>query len=207
MRGKRTSTALLTLLLSAALCGCGGGDDGNELALELRAAFIAMESCSGTMEVTADYGERVYEYTVEFSEKKDKGLDLVLTAPEEVAGITAHVAQGQTALEFDGLVLETGPLNQEGLSPLDALPAFLEAMRSGYIAESGLEAIDGQDFLRLTFRQPEKEAGKGTEHVLWFEKETKTLRQGELRSDGRTAVRCTFSTFALTGPGAEKGTE
>ena len=144
---------------------------------------------------------------MEFSGNQTQGLDLVLTAPESVAGITAHVAQGQTALEFDGLVLETGPLNEVGLSPLDALPAFLTAMQSGYIADTGEETIDGQALLRLTFREPEKQAGKGLESVLWFEQETKTLRKGELRSDGRTVVRCDFSSFTLVQPGAEKGIE
>lgn len=208
MQGKRTSTALLALTLTAAvLSGCGGGDSGSDLALELRASFIAMEQCAGTMDITADYGQRVYEYTVEFTGERKKGLDLVLTAPEEVAGITAHVAQGQTALEFDGLVLETGPLNEEGLSPLDALPSFIASMQSGYIAESGTETVDARDYLRLTFREPEKDAGQGTESILWFDQETKELRWGELRSGGRTVVRCSFCAFTLAGPSAEKGTE
>ena len=123
---------MMTLLLTLALCGCGSGESGTDLALTLRTDFIAMEGCAGTMDVTADYGERVYEYTVEFSGNQTQGLDLVLTTPESVAGITAHVAQGQTALEFDGLVLETGPLNEVGLSPLDALPAFLTAFLGGH---------------------------------------------------------------------------
>lgn len=207
MRGIRTSIPMMTLLLTLALCGCGSGESGNDLALALRTDFLAMEGCAGSMEVTADYGERVYEYTVEFSGNQTQGLDLVLTAPEEVAGITAHVAQGQTALEFDGLVLETGPLNENGLSPLDALPTFLTAMQSGYIAETGEETMDEQAFLRLTFREPEKPAGKGLESVLWFEQETKTLRKGELRSDGRMVVRCDFSSFTLVQPSAEKGIE
>lgn len=52
-------------------------------------------------------------------------MTLVITAPEEVAGITATVENGQTFLKFDGVQLETGPLNADGLSPLDALPAFI----------------------------------------------------------------------------------
>ena len=76
------------------------------------------------MDLTADYGQRVYGYTVDFSETEKDGLSMVITAPENVAGVTARIADGQTALEYDGLQLETGPLNSYGLSPMDALPAF-----------------------------------------------------------------------------------
>ena len=135
-------------------------------------------------------------------------MNLVLTAPEEVAGITAHIAQGQTALEFDGVALETGPLNQEGLSPLDALPAFVAAMQTGYLAESGSEWMGETEVLRLVFREPDRNPGQGMETVLWFDKEGGSLRQGELRSDGYTVVRCGFPSFALIQPTLEeKGTE
>ena len=62
-----------------------------------------MDGCSGTMDVTADYGQRVYEYTVSFSSTQKDGMTLVITAPEEVAGITATVENGQTFLKFDGV--------------------------------------------------------------------------------------------------------
>ncbi len=203
-----TWVPMTALLLAALLCGCGGENGGNQQTLALREAFLSMESCSGSMEVTADYGQRVYEYTVEFSGDGNGGMNLVLTAPEEVAGITAHIAQGQTALEFDGVALETGPLNQEGLSPLDALPAFVAAMQTGYLAESGSEWMGETEVLRLVFREPDRNPGQGMETVLWFDKEGGSLRQGELRSDGYTVVRCGFPSFALIQPTLEeKGTE
>lgn len=198
---------MTALFLAAALCGCGEENGDNQQTLDLREAFISMESCSGSMDVTADYGQRVYEYTVEFSGDGSGGMNLVLTAPEEVAGITAHITQGQTALEFDGVALETGPLNQAGLSPLDALPAFVSAMQNGYLAESGRELMGETELLRLVFREPDRSPGQGLETVLWFDKERNTLHQGELRSDGYTVVRCSFTSFALIQPTIEKGTE
>ena len=107
------------LLPVGLLCGCTGEQEDNDLALQLRADFLDRTGCAGTMTVTADYGQRVYEYTVTFSGSETDGLSLVITAPEEAAGITATIAQGQTFLTFDGVQLETGPLNEDGLSPLD----------------------------------------------------------------------------------------
>lgn len=189
---------VLLLLPVILLCGCTGEQEDNDLALQLRADFLDRTGCAGTMEVTADYGQRVYQYTVTFSGNEKDGLSLVITAPEEAAGITATIAQGQTFLTFDGVQLETGPLNEDGLSPLDALPAFLTAMESGYIAETGTELLGEVEALRLCCREPERAPGQGLETLLWFDKTNQTLLQGELRQDGATVIRCTFSEFLLT---------
>ena len=151
---------IVCLLLAALLGGCSKTESENDLALQLRSDFLAMDGCSGTMDVTADYGQRVYEYTVSFSSTQKDGMTLVITAPEEVAGITATVENGQTFLKFDGVQLETGPLNADGLSPLDALPAFIAAMQSGYIAETGSEMLGETETLRLCCRA-RKARGRG----------------------------------------------
>ncbi|MCI5498279.1 MAG: hypothetical protein MR419_01910 [Clostridiales bacterium] len=198
MRTRILCAPMILLLLAAALCGCTGADDENQLALQLRSDFLAMDGCNGAMEVTADYGQRVYTYTVEFSGTKKDGITLVITEPEEVAGITARIASGKTYLEFDGVQLETGPLNEDGLSPLDALPAFLTAIKTGYMAETGSELLGEAETLRICCRDPKQGVGQGLETVLWFDKAQKTLLRGELRSDGATLVRCEFSAFILT---------
>lgn len=203
MRARLICTPMILLLLTGLLGGCGEADHDNDLTLQLRADFLAMDGCAGTMDITADYGQRVYDYTVEFSSSKKDGMTMVLTAPENVAGITAVIAEGQTSLEFDGVQLETGPLNEDGLSPLDALPVFLTAMQSGYIAETNSEMLNETETLRICCRDPEKEAGQGMETVLWFDKEQRTLLQGELRSDGTAVIQCRFSAFIVKEPAKE----
>jgi outer membrane lipoprotein-sorting protein len=188
---------MMTLLLTMALCGCVSAEEESDLTLQLRSDFLAMEGCTGTVTLTADYGQRVYEYTAEFSGTEKEGYTIVLTSPEEVAGITALIQSGQTYLTYDDIRLETGPLDDQGLSPLDALPALVRAMQTGYIAETGSELLGDTDTLRLCCRDPDQPAGKGLETVLWFDKAGKTLVQGELRLDGATAVRCAFSSFTL----------
>ena len=51
---------MIGLLLPLALCGCGGADSDNDLTLALRSDFLSREAISGTMDLTADYGQRVY---------------------------------------------------------------------------------------------------------------------------------------------------
>ena len=197
MGAKKLCTRMISLLLCLCLCGCVGESEDNELTLLLRADFLSRTGCSGTMDLTADYGQRVYEYTGDFSETEQDGLSMVITAPDEVAGITAHITDGQTALEYDGLQLETGPLNSDGLSPMDALSAFFTAMESGYMAETGSEMLGETEVLRICCRDPELDPGQGLETVLWFDKAQKTLLRGEVRSDGSTVIQCEFSAFNL----------
>ena len=112
MRRQTLCIPLIPLVLFLCLSGCQGSVQENNLALALRADFLAMDGCSGTMDITADYGERVYAYTVSFSSTQETDMTMVITAPQEVAGITATIAEGQTYLTFDGVQLETGPLNE-----------------------------------------------------------------------------------------------
>ena len=124
-------------------------------------------------------------------------MTLVLTAPEAGAGITATIEHGQTNLVYDGVRLETGPLNKDGISPLDALPALIAAVQNGCLAETGSELLGETDTLRLCYRDPEQGTGEGTETTLLFCKDWKTRLRGELRSSGSTVIRCEFSAFNI----------
>lgn len=190
------------ILLLALLCACGGGNADNELVLSLREDVQNMDAWSGEMELTADYGQRVYAYSVSFTGDREEGTTLTITAPEEAAGITAVAKEGQTWLDYDGVRLETGPLDPQGLSPMDALPALLTELETGTVAEVGTETDGDLSLLRLTLRDPEVTPGTGRETVFWFDKAQKTLLRAELRNDGATVVSCVFSSFTMTIPKA-----
>ena len=190
------------ILLLALLCACGGGNEDNDLVLSLREDFQNMDAWSGEMELTADYGQRVYDYSVSFTGDREEGTTLTITAPEEAEGITAVAKEGQTWLDYDGVRLETGPLDPQGLSPMDALPALLTELETGTVAEVGTETDGDLSLLRLTLRDPEVTPGTGRETVFWFDKAQKTLLRAELRNDGATVVSCVFSSFTMTIPKA-----
>lgn len=181
---------MMTLLLTA----CGGeGGDAEKLALQVRGAYLEMTDCSGTAVVTADYGQRVYCYEMDFSVHEDETV-LNLTAPETVAGITARMGgEAGSVLEYDGAVLETGPLNEDGLTPVSAVPAILSAIREGYMDTCTLEQ-EGQQ-LRLLIRDPEEAPGSGVETCLWFDTAQRRLCRGEISQDGFCVIQCEFTSF------------
>ena len=57
---------LMTTLLLAG-CGPAGVSEAEELALTIRGEYLAMESCAARAAVTADYGQRVYQYEMAVS--------------------------------------------------------------------------------------------------------------------------------------------
>lgn len=179
------------------LCGCGGGAEELQQLQLLQERYAAAGGCSGTAELTADYGQRVYDYTLDFTARGEE-LELALTAPEEVAGITARVAGEATSLEFDGVTLDTGPLSPDGLSPLSALPLLLDSAAEGFSDRCVWEK-EGETFrFHVTCRDPALSPGEGTQTDLWFDGDTGVLLRGEVSVDGYRVVQCTFTAFALT---------
>jgi outer membrane lipoprotein-sorting protein len=182
------------------LAGCGGGagtggTSADELALSIRTEYLAMTACSATVDITADYGQRVYEYTLAVSWQKGGETVLTVLEPENIAGITARIEDGSTYLEYDGVSLETGPLTAEGFSPLEAVPTIFSYIFSGYIAECDLETEGETGQLWVCCRDPESDPGTGTEAAFWFDGDSHALARAELLSDGYTVLQCEFTDF------------
>lgn len=192
----RKSLICIPMILLLLLTGCGGqGNDNDALASKARTDYLSMQRCAGTVDLHADYGERVYDYTIAFTQESGGETVLQLTAPAEVAGVSARIAQGETRMEFDGVALETGALSADGLAPIDAIPLVLDYLREGYIAETGGETLDDVPCLRLQFREPETTAGTGREAAIWLHRETHALVRAELMQDGFTVIRLHFNEF------------
>lgn len=174
------------------LTGCkagGGGDRAQDLALTIRTEYLALENWTANCTITADYGQRVYVYGLTAAQAGEE-LTLTITSPDTAAGLTARIAEENGLLEYDGAILETGPLDEDGLSPVSALPALLEAAREGYIDSCILD-----ESLMILCREPEKNPGEGTETSLWFDPDSHALLRGEIALDGFTVIQCEFENF------------
>lgn len=193
------------LLLSACQGGeAEGGQTADEAARLVRTEYLAAAGCAGRVEVTADYGARVYAFTLDFTWRREGESTLSVVAPEELAGLTARIADGEGRLEFDGVSLGAGDLTGEGLTPMELLPSVMEYVGGGYMAECVFEALGGQDALRVLFRDPEAQAGSGTECVLWFDCGARALLRCELSWDGALVLSGDFTEFEFTGVVSEE---
>ena len=187
---------LMMPLLLTACGGTGGGNEEERLALQARSDYLACERFSGKAAITADYGQRVYQYELDFRADGQETV-LTITAPETVAGISARMgSQADSRLEYDGIILETGTLDDSGLTPVSAVPAMLDGMKKGYLDHCVLEEREhGGRTLCLLIRDPELEPGRGLETLLWLDGESFELLRGEISRDGVCVIQCEFLIF------------
>ncbi len=181
---------LLCLSLAVLLCGCAAaGNREKEEFLRLRTELIAREEVSLRAELTADYGERVYTYVLEYRGSGSRGT-LRVEEPAEIRGVEALLEDGRVTLQYDGAVLDTGAI-AGNLSPLQLFPLLVQTWKSGSVRECWRESLDGADCLAVLFDLTE--AGEDTLLCRsWFSRDSLQPLQAELEADGRTLLRCRF---------------
>ncbi len=206
MKTWRRSLLLLTATSALLLTGCTGGGSSTKGKLEAaQSVYRTMSGCTAQAEITADYGQRVYGYTVDLTVKGGSGV-MTVKEPENLAGTVLTWSDGETQLAFDGAELDTGALSDSGLSPADAMPTILTACQGGEIVDCCMEEQEGGQVLHGTL---DLDGDQGGQIQCWFQPDSYGLLRAELSQDGVTVVTMQFSDFSFTFPegGAEYSTE
>lgn len=130
---------MFAIALCLVLTGCGRDKPHRQMqdALEFRTEIMAAQTCTFLADVSADYGDRVYTFSLECTYTPGGDGFLTVAAPESIAGISAHVSDDGAKVEFDGAILEFGQTANDRGAPL-ALPWILgSAWTEGYIESAG----------------------------------------------------------------------
>lgn len=186
------------LLLAGCAAGKPGKQSGEDLALTIQKEFDHMTACTGRFALTADYGERAFECVLDAAYDQVTGGALTIVEPELVKGVTARFNAGETALSYDGFSLELGPLTDEGISPMEALPTLWRQVSQGYIA--AVAEKDG--VLTVTYRTDGQSPGTGLEAAVAFETESHKPLSGELFWDGSRVAAVEVQEFEIMLEGA-----
>ena len=197
MRKLLSCVLMMTLLLA----GCGGqqseSDSPEQLAAKIRGEYLSLSGWTGQVEVTAHYDQQVYQFTMDAAWSREGETVLTVTAPELLAGVTARIQAGEGRLEYDGAGLSTGALDDQGLTPIAAVPALMDQLGAGYIARSAWQEGEEGRQLYLQCRDPERAEGEGTQYELWLDPDTHALEQAEVSVDGTTRLSLVFSDFTM----------
>ncbi|MDE6589127.1 MAG: hypothetical protein K2K53_02015 [Oscillospiraceae bacterium] len=188
------------LMMALLLCGCrsGGGETAPETAaMAVRDTYQTLAGWSSEVDVTAQVGDKVFDFTLDARWQRDGETVLTITAPELLSGITARIAQGETVLEYDGAGLSLGLLDGKGLTAVSAVPWLMEQIDRGYMAKCAW-AGDNGELLRITFRDPQAAPNDGTEYQITFEKEGFALAGAEVSVDGAVVLTARFRNFTGT---------
>lgn len=183
---------IAALMISALLltgCGSGGAEEQFDV---FRKSLEASGSVTVTAEVTAVSEEDVTAFTLSCVEAAEE-YSIEVTEPEMLSGVRAHLRQDDATLEFDNIVLPMGTLSDNGLSPLTALPAVIEAARSGYADLIWTE--DGKTVAQLIVDD--------TTTVRLYLDDAGTPVYAELSVEDATVIQCSILTWQQN----ERGTQ
>lgn len=197
MRKALSCVLMMTLLLAGCKAGGSGEESADSAAARLRAEYLALTGWSATVDITAEYGEKVYDFTVNAQWRREGETVLTVTAPELLAGITARIAEGETVLEYDGAGISLGLLDGDGLTPVSAVPALMDAVLTGYMAETDWTGEGENRQLKIVCRDPDLSPQEGTELTMYFDADSHALTLAEASVEGVTVVTARFTDFTM----------
>ena len=114
--------------------------------MAFRQRLLKASGCSFDVELTADYGDKLYTFALSCEADADGTVSFTVTAPQAIAGITGQISAAGGKLTFDGQALAFELLAQGQLSPVSAPWILLKTLRSGYLTSCGQDG----EYLRLT---------------------------------------------------------
>jgi len=169
------------------LCGCSKSEKYEEMYSKWRDNYISLEDHSIEAVVTASDENKVCEYTLLYCRNTD-GETVQVLAPELIADISAHIEIDGTRLSYDGAMLETGSTLSENLSPLMALPTFVDIIEEGHCENSWRETKDEKELLVTELEMPD-----GTMMTLWQNSTDMSPVYADIRSGDRVEVKINFT--------------
>ena len=128
---KKVVALILVAMLFVA--GCSSGDDGMERAMALRSRLLASGGYSFDADVSADYGDKVYTFSMSCQVEEDGTVAFAVMAPESIAGITGTLGPQGGQLTFDGTALAFEMLADGRFSPVSAPWILVHTLHSGYL--------------------------------------------------------------------------
>lgn len=187
---RRLAAVLLAILLALPFAACRRTEDPAARMVEIRDLFLTTTQ-RFSAEVTADYGTRVFHFTLLFDSAESM---IEVLAPAEISGVRIEVTEGGTTLHFDGAMLDTGTLTPDGLTPLAALPVLLREWREGHIVSAHFETLADAPSVVLTTYLSDR-----VHQMTWFDRETSIPIQAHILSDGFAVITVLFEGGPLFG--------
>ena len=122
------------------LVGCRSGKHSVDNAISFRNKLLESNGCSFSAAVTADYGDKIYHFSMDCTTDKEGNLCFTAKEPVSISGITGNIRSGQGEITFDDKVLAFPTIAEERLSPVSCPWVLMKALRSGYIRTSTKES-------------------------------------------------------------------
>ena len=187
MRGICIFLALILMIFAP---GCGPKRNESDAARVREHYTSSSETVYNNVTLRTDFGDRVMDFTVNYTRRPDGSGHMSVIAPELISGIEAELDRDGATLKYDGLALEMGRLPGTGLSPLESLPFIVSQWDGGYVTQTARERRAGREFLTLITSHA---AGAASlEVITMFDRDTLAPETAELYVNGYLTVTAFF---------------
>lgn len=181
---KRLAALALMLLF---LSGCTAGTDALDKAMALRADMLA-RAVRFDAEITADYGDQSYSFSMNCQVSTAGELSFTVTAPQTIAGITGTVSATGGKLTFEDTALAFDLMADGLVSPISAPWVLVRTLRGGYLTACTVE--DGQ--IRISIDDSYEEDALRLE--IWLDS-SELPQVAEIYWQGRRLLTVTVTNF------------
>lgn len=177
------------LLVAVILFGCGSGDECMQRGLQLREKILS-QNCSFVSQVTADYGDEIYKFSLGCTADINGDISFIVVSPESISGIAGTIKADSGYLTFEDEVLAFPLLADGEVSPVSAPWLLMKALRSGYLTGAGM---DGEE-LQLTINDSYE--ADALQVDVWLNEENQPVR-ADIRWQGRRVLSLAIERFAF----------
>lgn len=182
--------AALLLMIAWVLTGCSEENREMEAALSLRDSLLSGNGCAFSANLTADYGDALYEFSLDCEADALGNVDFSVTGPETIAGITGTMSETGGKLTFDETALQFELMAEDTLSPVSAPWLFVKTLRSGCITSVGNE----DNMLRLSIDDSYRDDALRLD--IWLEQDRTPIR-AEVLQEGTRILTMTVRDFRI----------
>lgn len=161
---------IAVMLLVFLLCGCQKMEKDIEPATQLRQRLQSAQGCTFDAEITADYGDSVYTFTMLCRTDKEGNMTFTVSEPDSISGITGMVRAERGEIIFDDQVLAFNTLADGYITPVVSPWVMTHGLIGGYIRSCGK---DGEN-QRITLN--DSYADDALEMDVWLDADGNPIR-------------------------------
>lgn len=127
------------LLVTILLSGCTIENRELDRMMSFRASLLSAMGCKFTVDITADYQNELYSFSMECFADEEGNLHFTVLKPESISGISGEITGYGGRLTFDndtGLTFET--LADGQVTPVTAPWLLIKTLRGGYVTSCAM---------------------------------------------------------------------
>lgn len=189
---KLAKLTVITICISIFLSSCTSPLSAEDRMTNIRESICSCNRFEMRVNITADYGSKIFLYTLKYIGTDSDG-SIEIIEPDSIAGLCANVSfDNGVKLEYDGAILDTGKLYEEGLSPVDAIPVMLLQWKHGYISECSAEKYGKEQCIAAVITISDEVSLR-----TWFEEDSYLPVHAEIMHNGFVIIACDFENILM----------